>query len=153
MLTIRVWNDVLGGETCLLATWWTIDDAYTVAVLRGGWVGHGSPRFLAGPPLGLPSFFLKFTFKFAWLTYTADNFQPANFLTIWRLKTFWRRFWRYSQVFVGFHRFNHSKPVFITMENHHAGETFMLAPDIFSLAPQCPPQFFHSRIATAHITH
>ena len=31
------------------------------------------------------------------------------------------------------------------MENHHAGETFMLAPLLFSLAA---PQFFHSRIAT-----
>ena len=33
------------------------------------------------------------------------------------------------------------------MENHQAGETFMLAPT-FSLAPQCPSQFFHSKIAT-----
>jgi len=27
--------------------------------------------------------------------------------------------------------------------------TFMLAPPTFSLAPQCPPHFFNSRIATA----
>ena len=33
------------------------------------------------------------------------------------------------------------------MENHHAGETFMLASLLFSLAPQCT-HFFHSRIAT-----
>jgi len=32
------------------------------------------------------------------------------------------------------------------VENHHAGETFMLAPLLFSLALQCPP-LFHSRIA------
>jgi len=36
------------------------------------------------------------------------------------------------------------------MENHHTGETFMLATLLFSLAPQLPLQFFHSRIATNH---
>jgi len=53
------------------------------------------------------------------------------------LKTFWRRFWRYSQAYVGFDRFNHSKSIFITVENHHARATFMLASLLFSLAPQC----------------
>jgi len=33
------------------------------------------------------------------------------------------------------------------VENHHAGEIFMLAPILFSLAPQFP-YIFHSRIAT-----
>jgi len=74
------------------------------------------------------------------LTYTADNFQPTKFWTI--CKTFWRRFWRYSQAYVGFDRFNHSKSIFITVENHHAGETLMLAPLLFSLALQCSPFFF-----------
>jgi len=32
-------------------------------------VGHGPPRFLLGPPFGLPSFFLNFPFKFVWLTH------------------------------------------------------------------------------------
>jgi len=31
------------------------------------------------------SFLLNFTFKFVWLTYTADNFQLAKFLTNWKL--------------------------------------------------------------------
>jgi len=46
--------------------------------------------------------------------------------------------------------FNHSKSsksIFIKVENHHAGGTCMLAPLLFSMAPQCP-RFFHSRIAT-----
>jgi len=41
--------------------------------------GYGPPRFLVGPPACPPSFFLNFTFKFAWLTHTADNFRPAIF--------------------------------------------------------------------------
>jgi len=41
------------------------------------------------------------------------------------LKTFWRRFWRYSQAHVGFDRVNHSKSIFITTENHHTGEKFI----------------------------
>jgi len=35
-----------------------------------------------------------------------------------------------------FDRFNHSKSIFITTENYHAGETFMLTLLLFSLAPQ-----------------
>jgi len=42
---------------------------------------------------------------------------------------------------------NHSKSIFITTENHHAGETFMLDPHFFPW-PRSAPQFFHSRIAT-----
>ena len=41
-----------------------------------------------------------------------------------------------------FNRVVHSKSIFITTENHHAGETFMLPPLLFSLAPQCPPPSF-----------
>ena len=58
--------------------------------------------------------------------------------------TFWRRFWQYSQAYVGFDRVNHSKSIFITAEIHHAGQKFMLAP----LRPSLAPQFFHSKIAT-----
>jgi len=32
-------------------------------------VGHGPPRFLLGPPFGLPSFLRGSLFKFVWLTY------------------------------------------------------------------------------------
>ena len=49
---------------------------------RPGWAMP--PRFLAAP-CSHPRFVLNFTFKFVWLTYTADNFQSAKFLTIWRL--------------------------------------------------------------------
>jgi len=31
---------------------------------KGGWVGHGPHRFLAGPLLVSPRFLLNFTFKF-----------------------------------------------------------------------------------------
>jgi len=52
-----------------------------VAILRGGWVGHGPPSSLLGPPFappssllgppfGPPSYFLNFPFKFVWLTNT-----------------------------------------------------------------------------------
>ena len=37
------------------------------------------------------------------------------------------------------------------MVNHHAGEIFMLASLLFSSAPQCSPQFFHSRFATTNL--
>ena len=50
-----------------------------------------------------------------------------------------------------FNRVNHSKSIFIATESHHAGETYMLDPLIFSLAPQWLPQFFQSRIATASV--
>jgi len=36
------------------------------------------------------------------------------------------------------------------MENHHAGETVYVGPPTFFLGPAVVPQFFHSRIATAH---
>jgi len=51
------------------------------AVLRGAWVGHGPPKFLAGPLLTFPGFVLNFTFtfKFVRLIYTADKVQPAKF--------------------------------------------------------------------------
>jgi len=39
----------------------------------------------------------------------------------------------YSLDYDGFDRVNPSKSSFITTENHHAGETFMLAPLLFSL--------------------
>ena len=119
-----------------------------MSVLRGpGWAIP--PDFWLAPAWCPPSFVLNFTFKFVWLTYTADNFPASKILN--NLKTFWRQFWRYSQANVGFDRFNHSKSIFITTENHHAGETFMLSPLLFSLAPQWPPQFFHSRLATGNI--
>jgi len=44
---------------------------------KGGLVGPWLPRFLAAPLLGPSSFVLNFTFKFIWLTYTADHLQPA----------------------------------------------------------------------------
>ena len=47
------------------------------------------------------------------------------------LKTIWRRFWRYSQAYVGFDRVNHIKLMFITTESHHVGETFMFDPLLF----------------------
>jgi len=49
------------------------------AVLTGAWVGHGPPDFWLAPCLAPPSFFPNFTFKFVWLTYTADNFQSVKF--------------------------------------------------------------------------
>jgi len=79
------------------------------------------------------------------LTYTADNFQPAKFQTIWRL------FGDGSNDIpqpVGFDRFNYSKSIFITTENHREGDTFMLSLLRLSLAQSPPPSFFHSRIAT-----
>jgi len=57
----------------------------------------------------------------------------------------------FTNPYIGFDRVNHSKSISIITENHHAGETFMLAPLLFSLGPQWPPQFFHSRIATGPI--
>jgi len=44
------------------------------------------------------------------------------------LKTIWRRFWRYSQAYVGFDRVNRIKLMFITTESYHVGETFMFDP-------------------------
>ena len=51
----------------------------SVAILRRGLGGPWPPRFLSGPPACPPSVLLNFTFKFAWLTHTADNFRPAIF--------------------------------------------------------------------------
>jgi len=94
-----------------------------VAVLRG---------------LGGPLVFAQFHIQVRLIDVysTADNFEPAN---IWEV---WRRFWRYSQAYVGFDRFNHSKSVFIITENHHVAKTFRLTPIVFSFAPQWLPQFF-----------
>ena len=58
------------------------------------------------------------------------------------LKTFWRQFWWYSQAYVGFDMFKHSNLIFITTENHHAGETFMLTPLLFSWPRSGPSSFF-----------
>jgi len=50
----------------------------SVAVLIGsGWAM--TPQIFGWPLLGSPSFLLKFTFTFVWLTSAADNFQPAKF--------------------------------------------------------------------------
>jgi len=68
------------------------------------------------------------------------TFSQQHFLN--DLKTFWPRFWQYSQAYVGFDRVNHSKSIFITTENHHAGETLTLATLLFSLASQWPLSFF-----------
>jgi len=43
--------------------WYECQDIFTVAILRGGWVGHGPPRFLLGPPFDPPVFFLIFRFN------------------------------------------------------------------------------------------
>jgi len=51
-----------------------------MAILRGDLGGTWSPRFLLGPLVVPPSFFLNFPFKFVWLTYTVDNFRPEIFL-------------------------------------------------------------------------
>ena len=40
--------------------------------------------------------------------------------------------------------------MFTTTENHHAGETFMLASLLFPRT-RSAPQFFHSRITTANL--
>jgi len=61
--------------------------------------------------------------------------------------------YRHSQACVGFDRVNHTKSIFITTENRHAGETFMLAPLLFSLAPQCPPPLFFYLESPLHLTH
>jgi len=45
---------------------------------KGAWVGYAPPDF-AAPCLPPPQFSLNFTFMFVWLTYTADNSQPAKF--------------------------------------------------------------------------
>jgi len=108
-------------------------------------VGHG-PRIFGWSLLGPPSFVLNFTFKFVWLTYTADNFQPAKFLSIWRPSSDGSDD-IYKPV-LGLIGFNNSESIFNVKENHHAGETFMLAPLPSSLASQWFPLFFHSRIAT-----
>jgi len=107
-----------------------------VAVLRGG--------FLAGLLLGPPVFCLisqssSFDCHTQQITFSRQNFKRfEDFLTT--VLTI------FPSLYAGFDRVNHSKSIFITTENDHAGETLMLAP-FFSLAPQCP-QFFHSRIDT-----
>jgi len=41
-----------------------------------------------------------------------------------------------------FDRVNHSTSIFITTENHHAGETFMLPPYLFPWPRRGLPSFF-----------
>jgi len=53
----------------------------------------------------------------------------------------------FTSLYVGFDRFYHSKSIFITVKNHHVGETFMLASYFFPW-PRSALYFFHSRIAT-----
>jgi len=43
-----------------------------------GWAIHG-PHIFGCSSDWPSSFVLNFMFKFVWLTYTADNFQPAQF--------------------------------------------------------------------------
>ena len=113
-----------------------------MAVLRGG---LGGPWLLPDfwlPPCLPPVFCLiSRSSSFDW--HIQQITSASKILN--DLKTFWRRFWRYSQAYVGFNRF--SKSIFITMENHHERETFMLAPLLFP-RPRSTPHFFHSRIAT-----
>jgi len=114
--------------------------------MKEGRGGHVScpPDFWLVPLLASPVFCLiSRSSSFDW------HLQQISFRQkiLNDLKTFWWRFWLYSQAYVGFDRFDHSKSIFITTENHHAEETFMLVPLHFSLAPQWPLQFFHSRIA------
>jgi len=66
--------------------------------------------------------------------------------TIWRLSG---KGFDYIHKPIGFDWVFNSKSIFMTTENHHAGETFMLASLLFTLAWQWSPQFFHFRIATA----
>jgi len=92
------------------------------------------------PPAWAPSFVLKFTFKFDWLTYTANNFQQAKCLTIWRLS--------------GDGSDDIHKPMLgligLIIANQSSlqrkittQERRLCWPPLFSLAPQCP-QFFYS---------
>jgi len=115
-----------------------------VAHLRGNTEG-GPGWAMASQIFGFPSawqlsFLLNFTFKFVWLIYSLQQISFTNKI-LNDLKTFWQRFWRCSQAYVGLDRFDQSKSIFIITENHHAGETFILASLLFFLAPQCPPVF------------
>jgi len=51
----------------------------TLVAVRWSLGGHGSSQIFGWPPACPPSFLLNFTFKFVWLTYTADHVQPAKF--------------------------------------------------------------------------
>jgi len=57
------------------------------------------------------------------LTYTVDNVPPAKFLN---------HSDDIHKSMLGFH----SKSILITTENHHAGDAFMLASLLFTLARQ-----------------
>jgi len=94
----------------------------------------GWPPAFPPPVLCLISRSSSFDWHTQQITFSQQNFK--------RFESFWRRFWRYSQAYAGFDTVNHSKSFFITTGNHHAGETFILAPLLFSLAPQCHPSFF-----------
>ena len=90
-----------------------------------------------------PRFVLNFTFKFDWLTYTTDNFQPAKTQTIWRLS--------------GDGSDDIHKPMLglvgliITRENLHAAETFLpwsrSAPLIFFILETHPSTLYPSLLS------
>ena len=82
-----------------------------------------------------------------WFLPQSSNQQLSASKILNDLNTFWRRFWRYLQAYVGFDMVNHSKSVYFTTQSQHPGETFMLATILF-LAPAVPHPVFYSRIAT-----
>jgi len=59
------------------------------------------------------------------------------------LKIIWRRFWWYSQAYVGFDRVNHIKLTFITPESHHVCETLMFDPLLFPWSCSGSPTFLN----------
>jgi len=125
----RVTKDrALGRET------WSKNSRQSSSGGAKGWscVGH-APQMFGWPLLG-PSVFCLISNSFDWyiqqITFSQQNFKRfetflAAVLTIFT-----------SLQYVGF------ISMFITTENHHEGETFMLASLLFSLAPKCPPVFF-----------
>ena len=117
----------------------------SVAVLKRGDAGWA----ISSPLLGPPSFLLNFT-----SSSFDSHIQQITFTQIILndLKTFWRRFWQYSQAYVEFDRFNHSKSIFITTENHHAGETFMLPPLFFPWPRSGPLSFFILKLPLTFLT-
>jgi len=73
------------------------------------------------------------------LTFSQQNFK--------RFEAFLAKVLTICKAYVEFDKVGHSKSIFITTENHHAGEAFMLALLFFSW-PAVAPQTFNSRIAT-----
>ena len=106
---------------------------------------HGPPDFWL-PPCFPPSFVLNFTFKFVWLTYTADNFQPAKFETIWRHSGEGSDDIHKPMLdLIGLITANKSSLQWkITMQERH----LCWPPYFFPWPRSGRPQFFHSRIAT-----